>query len=70
MATSDFHVRSFSGLAKRGRFKVSLFPAATILVLVVFDGLIAKISRLLSYSRIIMRTPLLAAILSMIADMI
>ena len=43
MKPSDWDLRlpsnNFSGSAKRDRFKVSLFHAATILVLVAFDGL-------------------------------
>ena len=35
--------RNFGGLAG-GRFKVSLFHAATVLVLVAFDGLTAKVA--------------------------
>jgi hypothetical protein len=54
----------------RGRLSSQLgFSIATLLVLVGVEGFIPTITTVI-YSRIIMRTPLLAAILSMIADTI
>jgi hypothetical protein len=46
--------KNFSGSGKRGRFKVSLFPAATVLVLVAFDGLKTSeaFSRLLAMTEV------------------
>ena len=47
LVTSDCDVRpplQFTGLAEGGHFKVSLFHAATVLMLVAFDGLTAKVA--------------------------